>query len=213
MPYSPWQPSSTTCTDSPFGMLSTNFLYSTVTWIQITHHLNFEINIGEIPNITVCHYPVHLTMQARTDRIKKNHSTVLKQSSDAGSGSDRNVNSVTRTSSTPWHFLIASHTRVNAMHSKATIMHSACIKMLLAHVCLPTQIPKSQNYSSFWYSTSISRKAVKSLIGKSQLFLSFWRSTSISCERVEMDYSESQFYLSFWRSTSISCERVEMDYS
>ena len=60
MPYSPWHPTSTTCTDSPFGILSTNFLYSTVTWIQITHHLNFQINIGEIPNITVCHYAVHV---------------------------------------------------------------------------------------------------------------------------------------------------------
>ena len=82
--------------------------------------------------------------------------------------------------------LIGSHTRVNAMHSKATIMRSACIKMLLAHVCLPTQTPKSQYYSSFWYSTSTSRKAVESLIGKSYFILSFWRSTSVSCEMVQI---------------------------
>ena len=72
MPYSPWHPSSTTCTDSPFRTLSTNFLYSTVTWIQLAHHLNFQIYIAEIPYITVSHYTVHVTMQACTDRINKN---------------------------------------------------------------------------------------------------------------------------------------------
>ena len=77
-------------------------------------------------------------------------SVSTKNSTDSNSGSDRNVNNVTPTSFIPWHFLIASHTRVNAMHSRATIMRRACIKMLLAHICLPTQTPKSQYYSSFW---------------------------------------------------------------
>ena len=89
-------------------------------------------------------------------------SVSTKNSTDSNSGSDRNVNNVTPTSFIPWHFLIASHTRVNAMHSRATIMRRACIKMLLAHICLPTQTPKSQNYSSFWCSTSISHKGLPS---------------------------------------------------
>ena len=125
-------------------------------------------------------------------------------------GSDRNVNNVTPTSFIPWHFLIASHTRVNAMHSSATIMRRACINMLLAHICLPTHIPKSQYYSSFWCSTSISRKAgrftsvfhvrrpfrakgFKSWKKEPTFCLSFWRSTSISCERVAIGTSKSQF--------------------
>ena len=47
------------------------------------------------------------------------------------------------------------------------MMRSACIKMLLAHICLPTETPKSQYYCSFENSTFISRKTVKSLIRKS----------------------------------------------
>ena len=154
MPYSPWRPTSTTCTDSPFGMLSTNFLFSTVTWIQITHHLNFQVNISEIPSITVGHYTVRVTIQACTDRMNKKSKYCLE------TRFWRRLRLRPQPSSTPWHFLIASHTRVNAMHSKATIMRSPCIKMLLAHVCLPTQIPKSQYYNSFGYSTCISRRAV-----------------------------------------------------
>ena len=100
-------------------------------------------------------------------------SVSTKNSSDSNSGSDRNVNNVTPTSFISWHFLIASHTRVNAMHSRATIMRRACIKMLLAHICLPTQPPKSQYYSSFWCSTSISRKAVESLIYENHIFHQF----------------------------------------
>ena len=96
-----------------------------------------------------------------------------KTSTDSNSGSDRNVNNVTPTSFIPWHFLIASHTRVNAMLSRATIMRRACIKMLLAHICLPTQTPKSQNYNSFGCPTSISRKAVESLIWKSYFSSAF----------------------------------------
>ena len=69
-------------------------------------------------------------------------SVSTKNSTDSNSGSDRNVNNVTPTSFLPWHFLIASHTQVNAMHSRATIMRRACVKMLLAHVCLPTQKSK-----------------------------------------------------------------------
>ena len=101
-------------------------------------------------------------------------SVSTKNSTDSNSGPDRNVNNVTPTSFIPWHFLIASHTRVNAMHSRATIMRRACTKILLAHICLPTQIPKSQYYSSFWCSTSISRKAVESLIWKSSFFPQFF---------------------------------------
>ena len=145
-------------------------------------------------------------------------SVSTKNSTDSNSGSDRNVNNVTPTSFIPWHFLIASLARVNAMHSRATIMRRACIKMLLAHICFLTQTPKSQYYSSFWCSTSISRKAGQSLIWKSYSFLSFWRSTSISCERVQIlekservqmfEKKKRIFASVFWRSTSVSCERV-----
>ena len=100
-------------------------------------------------------------------------SVSTKNSTDSNSGSDRNVTNVTPTSFIPWHFLIASHTRFNAMHSRATIMRRACIKMLLTNICLPTQTPKSQYYSSFWCSTSISHKGLPSTVSDQQIECSF----------------------------------------
>ena len=159
-------------------------------------------------------------------------SVSTKNSTDSNSGSERNVNNVTPTSFIPWHFLIASHTRVNAMHSRATIMRRACIKMLLAHFCLPTQTPKSQFYSSFWCSTSISRKAVESLIWKfffpqfltfdvrfvrkgsnfrkKNVFLPQFFTFDVRFVRKGSNFRKKKTYscFSFSRSTSVSCERV-----
>ena len=177
MPYSPCP----TCTDSPFRTVWTNFLYSTVTWIQLAHHLNFQKNIAEIPNLTVCHYTVHVTMQAYTNRINKNSWYCLKTQSwrrlrlrpQRQECHLKQLHTMTLSDCFTWWC------QCNAQQSS----HNA--------QCMHEDAVATQYYCSFEYSTFISRKAVKGLLGKSWFCLSFWHSTSVSCEGVQIREGKS----------------------